>query len=239
MPIDKFCSALAKEELSELEKSVALIWFYTDIEKQEDCSISEIISTFDKQRFPKPNPSRLRKNIKATPATVLGKRPDSFRISRSHHDIVEERYSEFLNRKKVIESESIIPLDWVTGKRRSYLENMAKQINGCFELGYYDSCAVILRRMMESLIIDVYLKNGREAEIKKADKTFIGLEDLIKKLPQDFTVNKNLSAQMKSIKEIGDTAAHHRSYTTVEADIDTKAARKVIHELLLLLGLIT
>lgn len=237
-PIDKFCSSLAKEGLSEIEKSIGLIWFYTDVENQQDCTLSEIIGTFNDQRFSMPNATRLRKNLKASPATVLGIRPDSFRISRSQHDNVESKYSEYLKRKKVITNESIIPLDWVTGKRRVYLENMAKQINGCFELGYYDSCAVILRRMMESLIIDVYLKNRREVEIKRPDNAFLGLEDLIKKLPQDFTVNKNLPAQMRSIKETGDTAAHHRSYTTLESDIDSKGARKVIHELLLLLGLI-
>ena len=39
---------------------------------------------------------------------------------------------------------------------RSYIEKIAKQINGCYEFEFFDGAAVIARRIVETLLIECY-----------------------------------------------------------------------------------
>ena len=48
----------------------------------------------------------------------------------------------------------------VEGKAKDYIVNIVYQINGTYEYGWYDACAVMLRRLMESLIIEAYIDKG-------------------------------------------------------------------------------
>lgn len=50
------------------------------------------------------------------------------------------------------ESEKIIPCS-VVRNTRGYIEVIANQINGCYEKGWYDACAVMVRRLIETLIV--------------------------------------------------------------------------------------
>lgn len=112
---------------------------------------------------------------------------------------------------------------------------MVYQINGCYEYGFYDACATLCRRLMESLIIEVYIHNGQTHEIQN-NGMFLGLEKLISKISNDNQINlsRNTPKTMTLIKELGDTAAHDRVYITHQQDIDDVKAkyRRMIQDLL-------
>ena len=42
---------------------------------------------------------------------------------------------------------------------RGYIERVVAQINGTYENGWYDGCAVMIRRLLETLIATVYKGN--------------------------------------------------------------------------------
>ena len=42
---------------------------------------------------------------------------------------------------------------------RGYIERVVAQINGTYENGWYDGCAVMMRRLLETLIATVYKGN--------------------------------------------------------------------------------
>jgi hypothetical protein len=154
---------------------------------------------------------------------------------------LDEKYSELLDFKEVVVDDVVIPADWRKGGK--FFEKMIDQINGTYHFHYFDACAVLSRRLMESLIIKVYLSKGRETEIKDADNKFKGLEFLIAKISSDYRdkLGRESSNTMTKVKEVGDTAAHDKTYLTIQADIDeikTKY-RKVIYELMILAGIIS
>jgi hypothetical protein len=39
---------------------------------------------------------------------------------------------------------------------RGYLERVCFQINGCYEQGWFDACAVMMRRLLETLIVEAF-----------------------------------------------------------------------------------
>lgn len=237
--IRNFSEGLASEDLSELDRAIGLIWLLTEIEARKDCTVNEIVDFLDEQQFTRPNVSRLYTKLCSSSSTVKGSRPKSFRISRIKLKDVEQKFEPIFHVKKLPQREDVLPMDWLNESKRKYLIEMGKQINGTYELTYYDATAILARRMMESLIIEVYIISKREQEIKKNDGSFQGLDVLIGKINSDFSMSKNSLGYMNKIKDAGDTAAHHRSYITKVHDIETSAIRKVIHELLLKAGLNT
>ena len=119
---------------------------------------------------------------------------------------------------------------------------MVYQINVAYDYGLYDACAVMVRRLMESLIIEVFIYNKIANEIKINGKFFFDLDGLIKKITNHNKIHlgRNTPKYLIKIKELGDTAAHDRVYITQQPDIDDLKLeiRKVIQELLLLAGII-
>ncbi len=137
-------------------------------------------------------------------------------------------------------SESMLPFAMVRGTR-GYIEKVTNQINGCYERGWFDSCAVMMRRLLETLIIECFEKHGVDAAIKDANGDFLYLRDLITKVLQETTWNlgRNAKAALPRLKDIGDKSAHSRRYNAHREDIDKLATdfRDVCQELLVIAGL--
>jgi hypothetical protein len=72
----------------------------------------------------------------------------------------------------------IVPYELLRG-RRQYLENLAGQINGCYQFGYYDGCAVMSRRLLECLLILAFEKCGYSTILRDASDTYKPLSELI------------------------------------------------------------
>jgi|SRR5581483_8337787 len=56
-------------------------------------------------------------------------------------------------------TQSVILMSLVRGTR-GYIEKISNQINGAYENGWYDACAVMLRRLIETLIIETFEHHG-------------------------------------------------------------------------------
>ena len=137
------------------------------------------------------------------------------------------------------ESQTIIYTTLVNGTR-SYIEKVANQINGCYEKGWFDACAVMIRRLLETLIIEVYEKHGISNNIKK-NGDFMFLKDMIGVLLSEPSLNlsRNAKSVLPKLKDIGDKSAHTRRFNAVRRDIDEikSGLRVVVQELIVLSGL--
>lgn len=133
-------------------------------------------------------------------------------------------------------SQSIVYLPLVKGTR-SYIEKISNQINGCYEYGWFDACAVMIRRLLETLIIEVFEQYKIETKIKKnGDYLFLG--DLINYALSEtsWTLGRNARNALPKLKDIGDKSAHSRRFNAIRHDIDDIKydLRTVLQELLVL-----
>lgn len=232
----QFAKAIARLELSHTQRAVALLWFYRHSQQYEERSASELASDLHDEGFPKPNVTRLAAELRKSRDTAQGKRPGTFQIDLRRVAILEEEFLPLLGQKQIEVSEAILPKDLVIGTR-SYIEQLAHQINGTYDYRFFDACAVLCRRLMESLIIDIYLHLGRQAEIQQ-DGHFIPLERLLAHIKGNraLALSRGTPKTMEEIKQLGDTAAHDRTYITTQQDIDDVKLRyrKMIADLLAL-----
>jgi hypothetical protein len=138
------------------------------------------------------------------------------------------------------ETQLVIPHSVVRGTR-GYIERVTNQINGCYENGWYDACAVMIRRLLETLIVEAFEKHGIAAKIKNTKSDFFYLRDLIDASLHEPTWNlsRNCKQAMPRLKDIGDKSAHSRRFIAHRGDIDPLSSdiRAVVQELVYLAGL--
>ncbi len=101
---------------------------------------------------------------------------------------------------------------WFQQKKYERQIRVVKQINGTYENGWYDACAAMLRRIVETLLIDAYKAKEIEQRIKNKEGEFLRLGEIIKKACEeeklDFSSdNKRI---LRDIAKLGNTAAHNR-----------------------------
>ena len=221
-----------------MERAVALLWYYRHTQEFEERSASGLANDLQDEGFPKPNVTRLANNLRRSRNTVRGKRPGTFQIDVRQIVSLDEAYLPLLGTRKVKVTGAVLASDALTGTR-GYLEHLAHQINGAYEYGFFDACAVLCRRLMETLVIEVYVHLGRHHEIQQGG-VFISLDRLLAciKGDQSITLGRTTHKTMEEVKHLGDTAAHDRTYITTELDIDDVKGRyrKLIGELLVLSG---
>lgn len=121
---------------------------------------------------------------------------------------------------------------------RGYLEKLAHQINGTYANAWYDACAVMIRRFIETLIIESYEAHNIEARIKDASGDYYFLRDLVTRVVAEpmLPLGRNSKRALPKLKDIGDKSAHSRMFIAHREDIDKLQddLRTVIQELLFL-----
>jgi hypothetical protein len=137
-------------------------------------------------------------------------------------------------------TEQVLPLDVVRGTR-TYIEKVVIQANGSYEHGWYDSCSVMIRRIVETLIIEAYEAKGRSSDIQDGSGNYFMLRVLVDRILADSSWNlgRETRASLPDIKSLGDRSAHNRRYLCTKQDIDRvrSGLRVIADDLLHLAGL--
>jgi hypothetical protein len=116
----------------------------------------------------------------------------------------------------------------------SYIKKICYQINGSYTHGWNDACSVMIRRLVETLIIELYEVYKIQHKIKR-NGDYLFLKDLISiiNVETEFSIGRHVKTALKELKDIGDKSAHSRRYIAFKDDIDKhkKQLRDVFQEL--------
>ena len=137
-------------------------------------------------------------------------------------------------------TQQVLPLSIVRGTR-PYLEAITHQFNGGYERGWYDACAVMMRRLIETLIIEVFEGCGMPKKIQTDSGDFLQLKGLIGKavVESSWNLSRATKRALTEVKQLGDNSAHSRRFTAHRVDIDNLKAdfRVAVQEMVSLSGL--
>jgi hypothetical protein len=135
----------------------------------------------------------------------------------------------------------LVIMKTLTRGTRSYIGSIAQQINGAYAQGWYDACAVMIRRLIETLIIETFEKHKAASTIKNAAGDYMFLRDLITATVATTAWNpsRNLKLALPKLKDVGDKSAHNRFFIAKRGDIQPLIGdiRTVVQELLFQSGL--
>jgi hypothetical protein len=107
---------------------------------------------------------------------------------------------------------------------RRHIDRLCQQINECYAIKAYDAVAVLMRRVTEALIIECFIAKGIQNTII-VDGKFLMFGPLIVAAEGENTagtwrLTPKTREALPKIKEVGDNAAHGRSYLTKKQDVD-------------------
>lgn len=118
---------------------------------------------------------------------------------------------------------------------------MVNQINGCYEKGWFDACAVMTRRLCEMLIIEVYEAKGLIANIKDANGSYFSLDALIKSVINEpsWNLNRFTKQILPKVADAGNLLAHGNRINAHVSDIDLliPGLRVAVQDLIKLSGI--
>jgi len=130
----------------------------------------------------------------------------------------------------------LFPPTILADANRGYLVTVGRQMNGCFQAGWFDACAVMMRRLVEIAIIEAFEANGIASKITDAGGNYLQLSDLVSAAlgESKWTLSRNAKKYLPQLRDIGHQSAHGRYYHARREDIAAvqPGCRVVIEEFL-------
>jgi hypothetical protein len=238
--IEHFVTALSQQNLTELDMALAILWHEDYCSAGSELSTKTIAHQLTSSGLTGIiNVARLGQKLTKSRDTLKGIKSGTFRIALKQKAKLDERYLPLLRQRRVQVSDDILPESQTKGTR-GYIEKLALQINGTFEFGFYDACAVLCRRLVESMLVEAFDRAGHRVMIER-NGDLMGLDDILKQAKggQFIKLPRGTPQTLEKVKEVGDTAAHDRYHITTEQDIAEfrSGFRKAVSQLMGLAGI--
>jgi hypothetical protein len=131
----------------------------------------------------------------------------------------------------------------LTKRTRGYIERVVEQVNSTFENGAFDACAVMVRRLVETLLVEAFEHHGIASKIKDpATGDFFHLSKIVPIAIAEtakWNLSRNSKQALTSLKDLGDLSAHNRRFNAHRHDIERvrDGLRVVVQELTVIAGL--
>lgn len=208
--------ALSASELSEVEKALVVIFMN---EKNDGMSAKVIASSLEAAGHAIINRSRLTLKLKADKRVIIA--ASGFKISARHRSQVESLALPYTGpvRPKNLSG----PLDpEIFRNARGYVQNVLEQINASYGSACYDCAAVMIRRLLETLIVDAFEHQGHINDILNDQGNIHQLGALISilKSTTKFSISRQTKEAASHLKNIGDWSAHNRRHRAHRSDIE-------------------
>lgn len=139
-------------------------------------------------------------------------------------------------------STELFPLSIVVATKRGYLVTIARQMNGCYEAGWHDACAVMMRRLLEVCIIEAFEAKAAQQKIRDVNGDYFQLSALIDTLMVEpsIALSRNAKRSIPKLRDVGHQSAHGRYFSARQSDIELvqPGCRIAVEELLNHAGLL-
>ena len=223
-------------DLKPSEQIVYFAYYLTHEQGNQSFSARDIDNCFSQLQLPPYSnvSAYLSRSAKQKEKRILKSKSGGYVLSRKVADEITRQVKDVV---PVAPSSSLFPQELFDNTRRKYLPRTARQVAICYDNQAYDACLVMIRRLLETLIIEVYEHFRVQDRIKNAKGNYLFCSELIDKLiseKQLWTIGRNAVEGMKKIKTLGDMCAHDRRFNATKLDIDgiKLELRVVLEELL-------
>jgi hypothetical protein len=240
MSLDDFCVGLSKLDLTQPQRAIAIVWFLDKAEAGASRTPGDLSRIMRDIGLGATHSTKLGESMVAS--TLVLRKGDRLSLKPTARTTVEQWVSSLLvpEPPKVDQDNGYVP-EAVWQGTRGYITKITQQINGCYQFGFYDGAAVLVRRILETLLIECYINGGIENKIKQTDGNYVQLGEIITGAVDrsELSLGRETKHVLKDIKKSGDRSAHIRTYIACKADLDRIQAgvRVAVQDLLHLSGL--
>lgn len=170
-----------------------------------------------------PNVSRLRGRLEDDKRCIK-LRTGEFQISGRSRTALTNHFRDFSGPLRPENTGSVLDIAPFSNSRK-YVKNVLHQINASYDNALFDCCAVMCRRLFETLIIDAFDHQKQLDLIKISNGEILMLSGLISALESQtaFRVGRQTKEAARKLKNIGDWSAHNRTFMAQRSHIDNVA----------------
>jgi hypothetical protein len=223
LPLGDFCELLKPLGKTNTEKAIALLWFHDQNEPDAAMSAGELARIMDSYHLGTPHSTSLANSIRET--RMCSECAGRFKLKPGSRKIIRTWLPGNIEgiQPEMDHAEGYIPeAVWVG--TRGYIEAVCKQLNGCFKAAYYDAALVMLRRLLETLVIEAYEHLDRKGEIEAGGGRYHMLAGLVERATginghKGLNVGRNTRNALEAVKGLGDRSAHDRRFVAYAADL--------------------
>lgn len=237
LSLEDFC-AIAKElKRTNAEKALAILWHFDDLERDATKTAGELTKVLTDHHLGTPNQTALADAIRNT--KLANEHKGGFRLKPGSRTIIRGWLPDNLSGSQpaMNHASGYLP-EAVWLSKRTYVNLISRELNGCFRNAYYNAAGVMLRRLLETLIIEAYEHLGRESEIRGGGGNYLMLSELAERAcgennHRGLNLGRDSKKALKEARNIGNWSAHGRRFLAHEGDL-TKiqdGARLLVQEL--------
>jgi hypothetical protein len=223
MDISELCDLLSRaRNLDSVQKAITLLWWHSKATSNEAAMTPYALArSLSGNRLGNPNREVLRRGLAASPLTI--KRGGGFVLKAGAEEVISSWLADCLGVAvpSVDHASGYLP-EAVWSQTRGYIEIVCTQINGCYQYGFYDGAAVMIRRLTETLIIEAYEHVNRPEDIMDSNGHYFMLGELVAVAigQKGLALGRETKTALQDIKKMGDRSAHNRRFNAVKADLD-------------------
>jgi hypothetical protein len=219
----EFCEVVRQLERSNAEKALTVLWYRDRQQPDVAMKSGQLAKVLVDHHVGTPNPTQLAVAIRKT--KLANESKAGFSVKPGSRKTIHDWLPAGIDGMQPTMDHSTGYLrDAVWIGTRGYIESVCKQMNGCFRAAYYDAASVMLRRLMETLIIEAYEYLKRENEIKEGDGNYFMLKQLVEratgKSPHaGLNLGRDAKKSLEDVKALGDKSAHNRRFIAHAPDL--------------------
>lgn len=224
----RFLQNLIAAGTRHIDLAASFIWSSIAADAAEGVSVRAICQALEHAGTRPINQTRLRDSL-AGERRFIRDRAGTFRISPRERARLDEQFKELVQPAPAPDSGSVLPTEIFTNARK-YVQAVVRQINLSYDYGLFDCCAVMCRRLFETLVIEAFENQSALDELKRSDGELEQLSGLIRGLERTtaFSIGRQTKQAAKKLKDVGDWSAHNRRHIAVAKDIeDIKSSLRV------------
>ena len=222
MDLAELCEKLiSANNLDATRKAIAILWWAARENPSRPMTAYALAQAMSQHRLGNPNREVLARGLTKSPLTL--KNNNGFVLKAGAGETVSSWLKDILDNAlpNVDQSSGYLP-QAVWNKTRGYIEKVCIQLNGCYRYGFYDGAAVMVRRLVETLIIEAYEYLNRPEDIRDSNGNYCMLGDLVGIAfgPKGLNLGREAKTALQDIKKLGDRSAHNRRFNAVKPDLD-------------------
>lgn len=222
LSVDDFCDVVKKLSKSNAEKALAVLWFLDHEQPNIAKTAGQLTKVFSDHHIGTPNQTTLAEGIRKT--KLANESKSGFSLKPGSRKVIRDWLPDLDGMQPAMDQASGYLPEPIWKNTRGYVEVICRELNGCFRHAYYNAAAVMLRRLLETLIIEAYERLSRESEIKNAGGNYLMLSDLAERAcgengHRGLNLGRDSKKALKDARDVGNWSAHARRFLAHAGDL--------------------
>jgi Domain of unknown function (DUF4145) len=237
LTLDGFCEVVKNLNRSNAEKALAVLWYFDHERPNIAKTAGQLTKVLSDHHIGTPNQTALAASIRK--AKLANESKSGFSLKPGSRKIIRDWFPDLDGIQPTIDNASAYLPEPIWKNTRGYIEAVCRELNGSFHHAYYNAAAVMLRRLLETLIIEAYEHLNRETEIKEGGGNYLMLSDLADRIcgekgHKGVNLGRDSKKALKDAREVGNWSAHARRFIAHAGDLTKLQAgmRLLVQELI-------